>query len=129
MKKDGKRSTFESLEGNFSHFTEEFIAAGPRLTVIGLFRKLRALNAEVGCVDMSSLYSKNAKVVLLCINEGTGKGKYGKVYLKNRAWWDYWHNPKHKRNKPAYKTYNVPKQMSTVLNKLVINPIELIIPE
>lgn len=129
MKKDGKRSTFKSLEGNFSHFTEEFIAAGPRLTVIGLFRKLRALNAEVGCVDANCLYNKQAKVVLLCINEGTSKKKYGKICLMNRVWWDYWHNPKHKHNKPAYKTYNVPKQMSTVLNKLVINPIELIIPE
>lgn len=129
MKKDGKRSTFESLEGNFSHFTEEFIAAGPRLTVIGLFRKLSALSAEIGYVDTNCLYNKHAKVVLLCINEGTGKKKYGKIFLKNRTWWDYWHNVKHKSSKPAYKTYNVPKQMSTVLNKLVINPIELIIPE
>lgn len=127
MKKDGQKLSLTSLEGNLKEFKEEFIAAGPRQMVVILYRKLLELGAcpQDSYEHVKMLITANVPVVLLCINE-----KIPKVGLKQRSWWDYWHNKKHhKFNKPAYRTYNVPKQMQQVINKLNVLPTEILIPE
>lgn len=127
MKKDGQKVSLVSLEGNLKQFNGEFILAGPRKVVIGAYRKLLELGAcpQDNHETVKTLIAANIPVVVLCINE-----KYPKVGLKQRSWWDYWHNKKNRiYTKPAYRTYNIPRQMEQVINKLVIKPIEVLIPE
>lgn len=127
MKKDGQKVSLVSLEGNLKQFNGEFILAGPRQVVIGAYRKLLELGAcpQDNHETVKTLIAANIPVVVLCINE-----KYPKVGLKQRSWWDYWHNKKKRiYTKPAYRTYNIPRQMEQVINKLVIKPIEILIPE
>ena len=126
MKKDSKVS-LASLEGNLKMFNGEFIAAGPRQVVISLYRKLLELGAspKTNWEEVKTLIDSNLPVVVLCIND-----RYPVVGLMTRGWWDYWHNRKNRKyTKPTYRTYNVPKQLDTVINKLIIKPIETIIPE
>ena len=127
MKKDGQKVSLVSLEGNLKQFNGEFILAGPRQVVFGAYRKLLELGAwpQDNHETIKTLIAANIPVVVLCIND-----KYPKVGLKQRSWWDYWHNKKKRIYiKPAYRTYNIPRQMEQVINKLVIKPIETLIPE
>lgn len=127
MKKDEQKVSLVSLEGNLKQFNGEFILAGPRQVVIGAYRKLLELGAcpQDNHETIKTLIAANIPVVVLCIND-----KYPKVGLKQRSWWDYWHNKKKRIYiKPAYRTYNIPRQMEQVINKLVIKPIETLIPE
>lgn len=127
MKKDEQKVSLVSLEGNLKQFNGEFILAGPRQVVIGAYRKLLELGAwpQDNHETIKTLIAANIPVVVLCIND-----KYPKVGLKQRSWWDYWHNKKKRiYTKPAYRTYNIPRQMEQVINKLVIKPIETLIPE
>ena len=127
MKKDEQKVSLISLKGNLKQFNGEFILAGPRQVVIGAYRKLLELGAcpQDNHETVKTLIAANIPVVVLCIND-----KYPKVGLKQRSWWDYWHNKKKRiYTKPAYRTYNIPRQMEQVINKLVIKPIETLIPE
>lgn len=129
MKKVNK-SMFKSLEGNLMNFKEEFICAGPRSALVGVYDKLTQLGAVPrNYRDDLTLLSSGQRFVILCINSDGIKSKFAQVSLMKREWWDYWHNKKWKMNKPIYRTYNVPKQLKQVTNLLDIRELELLIPE
>lgn len=124
-----KKVALKQLCGNLKTFSEEFIGAGTRNSVVGLYRKLLELGATPADRNRDNLLiSSKQKIVILCINDGI-RGRFAKVSLHERAWWDYWHNKARKYCKPAYTTYNVPRQMNTVISKLNIKELEVLIPE
>ena len=110
--------TIKDLKGNIQPFEKEFICAGARTSIIGLYRKLIELGANHLTEDESLLNTKKP-IVLFCKNNGINC-KFAEVRIFNRQWWNYWHNPKNRINKPKYKTYNVPKQWDFIINKLII---------
>lgn len=124
------KMTLKQVHGNLQGFSEEFIGAGSRDSVVGLYRKLIELGATPSNKEKDiNLISSKQKVVILCVNDGV-KRQFARVSLHERNWWNYWHNRRNKSSfKAAYTTYNVPKQMSTVINKLNITEIETLIPE
>ena len=124
-----KKMTLSQLHCNLKTFSKEFIGAGSRNSVVGLYRKLIELGAIPSSKEKdNSLISSKQKIVILCVNDGI-RSKFARISLHERSWWDYWHNKAHKHCKPAYITYNVPKQMSTVISNLNIKELETLIPE
>lgn len=108
----------KDLEGNIQPFEKEFICAGCRNSIIGLYRKLIDLGANAQAVDKKVLENEH-DVVILCKNSGTSTKKFAEVRLLTRSWWNYYHNAKYKRSKPIYKTYNLPRQWKIVLEELI----------
>lgn len=119
----------KSLSGNLQKFHSEFIVAGPRDSIVGLYRKLEELGAEPEdrASDNLKISSKN-NIVILCINDGKNK-QFARIKLCQRSWWDYWHNPRNKQTKPAYKTYNFPRQLDKIAKELFLTEIPELVAE
>lgn len=111
----------KELKGNIQPFDKEFICAGSRRSLIGLYRKLIDLGANISETDKVLLASGNP-VVLFCKNTGINR-RIAEVRVFNRTWWDYWHNPRNKKAKPKYKTYNLPKQWDIVIDLIILKEI------
>lgn len=126
-----KQSMFKQLNGNLKSFKKDFIIAGPRTNIIGWYRKLLDLGAEIHLetkqLEQMLLSDGHTKIVLFCYNEGTSK-KFAKVRIMSRSWWNNWHNPRIIR-RPMYKTYNCFKQAETIINQLNIEEIQEVIPD
>lgn len=117
------------IDGNLKGFTEEFIGAGPRTSVIGLYNSLVELGAIPNDRHKDSiLISSKKPIVLLCVNDGVNS-VFARVSVHEKTWWDFYHNKKKSRYKVLYKTYNACKQLINISKLLVIKPKELLIPE
>lgn len=124
-----KKVTLKQLNGNLKTFNCEFIGAGTRDCIVGLYRKLIDLGAIPNNQERdNNLICSKQKIVILCVNDGIN-GKFARISLHEREWWNYWHNKANKACKPAYITYNVPRQMNTIISKLNIKELEVLIPE
>lgn len=115
--------------GNLNAFRKEFIAAGCRNSVIGLYRKLVEHGASPVNKDNDIvLLSSKADIVLLCKNNGINK-VLPQVQILKKNWWSFYHNRKLVTS-PKLPTYNVPRQTNTILEDLAIfTEIETLIPE
>lgn len=124
-----KKVTLKSIQGNLKNFNKEFIGAGCRTSVIGLYQKLIDLGAIPADRERDKyLISTRKNIVILCVNDGINS-KFARVSIHTRNWWDFWHNKANRQTKPGYITYNVPKQISTVIDNLNITEIETLFPE
>jgi hypothetical protein len=118
-----------NLDCNLKFFKEEFIGAGPRTSVIGLYKDLVAMGAEqLHPVTDADLINSGKQIVILCVNDGVNS-KFGRVSLHPRTWWDFYHNKKKRWTKPTYRTYNIPKQYETIIKLLNVRKYELIFPD
>lgn len=126
-----KQSMFKQLNGNLKSFKKDFIIAGPRTNIVGWYRKLLDLGAEIHLetkqLEQMLLSDNYGKIVLFCYNEGTSK-KFAKIRVMSRSWWNNWHNPRIVK-RPRYKTYNCFKQAETIINQLNIEEIQEVIPD
>ena len=127
MKKKTTKSK-KITDCNLKRFKKEFIVAGPKSSVLGFYRELKAIGAEDSDKDLNRIRLYKPQIVLLCKNEGINS-KFASISIHDKAWWDYWHNPKKRGSTKMFKTYNVPKQFETVRNLLVIEEKQLLIPE
>lgn len=127
MKEKTKKSK-KVTDCNLKYFKKEFIVAGPKLSILGFYRELKAIGAEDSNKDLNRIRLYKPQIVLLCKNEGI-KYKFATVSVHDRAWWDYWHNPKRKSSLKLYKTYNLPRQFKIVRDLLKIEEKQLLIPE
>lgn len=111
-------------------FRRECILAGPRSSVIGMYKLLESLGARSNKEDIQAkklLSNRRAQVVLFLRNGGI-KGKFPEVLLLNRSWWDYYHN--RKKTGSSVITYNIPAKWNWVLaNVLQWEDIPTLIPE
>lgn len=109
-------------------FRKECILAGPRDSIVGFFRFLKELGADVAkTVNSENLVTSRGKIVLLLRNEGKNK-LFPQVTVLNRTWWDFYHNPR--KHKTKIKTYNLPKQWKQVCESiLILENVPLLIPE
>lgn len=126
-----KQSMFKQLNGNLKSFKKDFIIAGPRTNIVGWYRKLLDLGAEIHLetkqLEQMLLSDSHGKIVLFCYNEGISK-KFAKVRVMSRSWWNNWHNPRIV-GRPKYTTYNCFKQAETIVNQLNIEEIQEVIPD
>lgn len=111
-------------------FKRECILAGPRSSILGMYKLLESLGARSNKKDaqaLNLLSNKRAQVVLFLRNEGI-KGKFPEVLLLNKSWWDYYHN--RKKTRSSVITYNIPAKWNWVLaNILQLEDIPILIPE
>lgn len=117
------------MDKNLSAFKQEFVAAGCRNNIVGLYKMFLEHGANTVNKDNDELLlSSKTEIVLLCKNGGIRKAM-PMVQLLKKTWWNYYHNRKIVR-KPGLRTFNVPKQTSKILDEVAIfTPIEELIPE
>lgn len=100
---------------NVSSFTQEFICAGVRDNVVGMYNFLKKKGVQVKDKQADSLKISSRKgVVLLCTNSNSSK-PFGIIQLKDWNWWDFYHNKRNRSSKPLYYTYNLPSQWHEML--------------
>lgn len=127
MKKKTKEVSKKVTDCNLKRFKKEFIVAGPKLSVLGFYRELKAIGAEDSNTESNIEKLRYPRIVLLCKNEGINS-KFASVSVHVRSWWDYYHNPRKKSSLGIFKTYNVPKQFKTVRNLLITEEKPLLFP-
>lgn len=117
------------MDKNLSAFKQEFVTAGCRNNIIGLYKMFIEHGANTANKDNDELLlSSKTDIVMLCKNGGIRK-VMPIVQILKKTWWDYYHNKK-KVKKVSVKTFNVPKQTSLILDEYAIfTPIEELIPE
>lgn len=129
MENDGKLSSLlEKLKDcNVERFKKNFIIAGPKVSVLAIYKALR--NAGVSDQDLqrSKNYSAYRRIVVLFTNNTkNGILNFPEVCILTRGWWDLYHNKKKNHTTEVYKTYNVPKQQKQVFDNIVLTPIEVL---
>lgn len=117
------------MDKNLSAFKKEFVIAGCRNNIVGLYRLFIEHGANTVSKDNDELLlSSKTDIVLLCKNGGIRK-VMPMVQLLKKTWWDFYHNRRIVKY-PKLKTYNVPRQTSQIMNDIAIfTPIETLIPE
>lgn len=100
---------------NISSFTQEFICAGVRDNVVGMYKFLKEKGVQVKDRQADDLkISSRKSVVLLCTNSNSSN-PFGIIQLKDWGWWDFYHNKHNRSSKPLYYTYNLPSQWHEML--------------
>jgi hypothetical protein len=132
MKKTATQIKYDLF--NLSQFETDFICAGVRENVVGMYRFLiekgaQAVNSKLDSIRISS----GKPIVLLCKNATvdplTGN-PFGNVQILDRSWWDFYHNKRRETCKSTTKTYNLPSQWNVVLMVgCVWKEVEVLIPE
>lgn len=119
---------------NLVEFKSEFICAGVRDNILGMYNFLIEKGAQVidKETDKQRISSKKP-IVLLCKNAVTDPriGKtFAKVQIMEKNWWDYYHNRQRKTCRTTIRTYNLPSQWNIVLMVGCIwKEVEVLIPE
>lgn len=102
---------------NISYFTAEFICAGARDSIIGMYRFLSEKGAQLkNEKEDKLLLSSKTDIVLFCTIEGINNS-FACVQLKKKEWWNFYHNKRIKKNRPTYYTYNLPSQWTEMLQE------------
>lgn len=115
---------------NLIQFEKEFICAGIRDNVLGMYNFLIEkgaipINKEL---DICRISSKKP-IVLLCKNNGI-RTKFGSIQIMERNWWNYYHNKRIKSCQTTFRTYNLPSQWNVVLREgCVWKEVEVLKPE
>lgn len=101
---------------NLVCFTADFICAGVRDNILGMYNFLKEKGAILVSPEEDTLLISSKKdIVLFCMNAGINN-KFAKISLKRKTWWNYYHNKSIKINRPTYYTYNLPSQWNIMLD-------------
>lgn len=131
MKKTATQMKYDSF--NLSQFETEFICAGVRENIVGMYKFLIEKGAQTVNSHLDSVRISSGKpIVLLCKNAIVNKSfnTFGNVQILDRSWWDYYHNKRRKTCKTTTRTYNLPSQWNVVLMVgCVWKEVEVLTPE
>lgn len=131
MRKTATQKMYDMF--NLSRFSKDFICAGVRDNVLGLYNFLLEKGAISADKDLDSRRISSRKpIVLLCKNDGTNpKKQFARIQIMDRNWWNYYHNKRLKTCKSTtFRTYNIPSQWTVVLREgCVWKEVEVLKPE
>lgn len=113
MRKTATHKRYDSF--NLTCFQKDFICAGIRDNIIGMYNFLLEKGAQLENETSDRLRISSRKpIVLLCKNNGI-TSKFGQIQIMEWNWWNYYHNKNLRSCKPNYYTYNLPSQWNQVL--------------